>query len=74
MYLDYGRCPCSGVYERRFVEVRMNVGNKVVVLTGVPQGSCRACGSRVYKTDILERIESLMKGERFLVGVGSERA
>jgi hypothetical protein len=74
MHLDYGRCPCSGVYERRFVEVRMNVGNKVVVLTGVPQGACRVCGSRVYKTDILERIESLMKGERFLVGVGSERA
>jgi len=73
MYLDYGRCPCSGVYERRFVEVRMNVGNKVVVLTGVPQGACKVCGSRVYKTDILERIESLMKGERFLVGVGSER-
>jgi hypothetical protein len=74
MFLDYGRCPCSGVYDRRFVEVRMNVGNKVVVLTGVPQGACRVCGSRVYKTDILERIESLMKGERFLVGVGSERA
>lgn len=74
MYLDYGRCPCSGVYERRFVEVRMNVGSKVVVLTGVPQGACRACGSRVYKTDILERIESLMKGERYLVGVGSEKA
>lgn len=74
MYLDYGRCPCSGVYERRFVEVRMNVGNKVVVLTGVPQGACKVCGSRVYKTDILERIESLMKGERFLVGVGAERA
>lgn len=74
MYLDYGRCPCSGVYERKFVEVRMNVGNRVVVLTGVPQGACRQCGSRVYKTDILERIESLMKGERFLVGVGSERA
>jgi len=74
MYLDYGRCPCSGVYERKFVEVRMNVGHKVVVLTGVPQGACRVCGSRVYKTDILERIESLMKGERYLVGVGSEKA
>lgn len=74
MYLDYGRCPCSGVYERKFVEVRMNVGNKVVVLTGVPQGACRVCGSRVYKTDILERIESLMKGERYLVGVGGEKA
>lgn len=61
---DYGRCPCTGLYERRFVEVRMNVRGKVVVLTGVPQGTCQMCGSRVYKADILERIETLMKGDR----------
>lgn len=63
---DYGRCPCTGQYENRFVEVRMTVGGKVVVLTDVPQGACPMCGSRVYKAEVLERIESLMKGERFL--------
>lgn len=62
---DYGRCPCSGTYEQRFVEVRMTVNGKVVVLTNVPQGACPTCGSRVYKAEVLERIESLMKGHRF---------
>ena len=62
---DYGRCPCSGAYDNRFVEVRMTVASKVVVLTAVPQGACPLCGSRVYKAEVLERIESLMKGSRF---------
>ena len=62
---DYGRCPCTGVYENRFVEVRLTVNGKVVVLTAVPQGACPLCGSRVYKAEVLGRIESLMKSERF---------
>jgi YgiT-type zinc finger domain-containing protein len=61
---DYGRCPCGGAYEHRYVEVRMTVGGKVVVLTDVPQGACPNCGSRVYKPEVLERIEFLMKGEK----------
>jgi hypothetical protein len=62
---DYGHCPCLGIYEHRSVEVRMTVNAKVVVLTDVPQGACRSCGSRVYKADVLERIESLLKNDRF---------
>jgi YgiT-type zinc finger domain-containing protein len=62
---QYGRCPCNGTYARRSVEVRMNVNGKTVVLTGVPQGTCTMCGSRVYKAEVLERVESLMKGEPF---------
>ena len=62
---DYGRCPCTGRYENRFVEVRLTVNAKVVVLTAVPQGACPLCGSRVYKAEVLNRIESLMKNERY---------
>lgn len=65
MLPDYGRCPCSGIYQRRHVEVRMNVKGKAVVLTNVPQGACPQCGSRVYKAETLERLESLMKGGNF---------
>jgi YgiT-type zinc finger domain-containing protein len=61
---DYGRCPCTGTYENRAVEVRLTVQGKVVVLTAVPQGACPNCGSRVYKGEVLERIESLMKSDR----------
>jgi YgiT-type zinc finger domain-containing protein len=60
--ISYGRCPCRGLYESRSVEVKMTVGGEPVVLTGVPQGACRQCGSRVYKADILEMIEAVMRG------------
>ncbi len=62
---DYGKCPCGGVYDNRAVEVRMTVNQKTLVLTDVPQGACPQCGSRVYKPEVLERIESLMKGKQF---------
>jgi YgiT-type zinc finger domain-containing protein len=56
--LHYGRCPCSGRYEQRFVEVRLTVAGRVIVLTDVPQGACPLCGSRVYKMHVLERLEA----------------
>jgi YgiT-type zinc finger domain-containing protein len=61
---EYGRCPCTGYYQGRQVEVRLNVRGKAVVLTHVPQGACMSCGSRVYKAEIMERIESLLKHAR----------
>ncbi len=60
---DFGRCPCGGVYERRFVEVSMTVGGEAVRLADVPQGRCPVCGSRVYKAVTLEGIEALMRGQ-----------
>ena len=65
---NYGTCLCRGQYQNRLVEVRMTVGGKIIVLADVPQGACPICNSRVYKVEILERIESLMKrgGERVL--------
>jgi YgiT-type zinc finger domain-containing protein len=62
--IEYGQCPCSGKYEQRRVEVRLTVDGKVVVLTNMPQGACPKCGSRVYKAEVLERIEALMKSSR----------
>ncbi len=43
----------------------MNVKGKQVVLTNVPQGGCPQCGSRVYKAEVLERLESLMKASPY---------
>ena len=50
---DYGKCPCSGQYENRSVEVRMTVNDKRIVLDDIPQGACPVCGSRVYKAEQL---------------------
>lgn len=67
MALDYGTCPCTGNYERRSVEIRMTVEGKVIIFDKVPQGACRQCGSRVYKIDMLEYIESMMKSRRVTI-------
>jgi YgiT-type zinc finger domain-containing protein len=61
--LQWGPCPCGGQYENRTVEVRMTVQNESIVLSDVPQGACPRCGSRVYKAEVLERIESVMRGQ-----------
>lgn len=58
---DYGKCRCSGRFEDRFVEVRLNIKGKIIVLTDVPQGVCSSCGTKVYRTGVLGRIEELMR-------------
>lgn len=59
----YGRCPCSGTYEERSVEVRMTIAGTSVVLSDLPQGACPLCGSRIYKAGVLDAIEALMRSQ-----------
>jgi len=67
MGLEYGKCPCTGTYEKRSVEVRMTVDKKLIQLNDIPQGACPSCGSRIYKASILECIESIMKQSRIII-------
>jgi hypothetical protein len=60
---EYGKCTCSGIYDKRTVEVRMTVAERPIVLAGVPQGACPLCGSRVYKSAILNALELLMRSD-----------
>lgn len=60
---DYGRCPCSGTFEKRTVEVKMTVLGELIVLDSVPQGACPTCGSRVYKAAVLMAVEDIMRGQ-----------
>ncbi len=62
MPIVYGRCPCGGTYEARTVEVRMTVAGSPLTFADVPQGFCPVCSSRVYKADMLARLESAMHG------------
>ena len=67
----YGVCPCTGKYESRSVEVRMTVGGSVVKLEQVPQGACSQCGSRVYKAEVIELLDALMKSSRTRTSVAA---
>lgn len=59
----WGSCPCGGHYEHRTVEVNMTVGDSRITLSDVPQGACPRCGSRVYKSEHLVRVEATLYGE-----------
>lgn len=58
----YGTCPCGGKYQSRTVDVTIKrVGGESVVLQNIPQGACPICGSRVYKSQVLRRIEAVVR-------------
>jgi len=61
--VEYGKCLCGGHFEGRSVDVRMTVSGRAIILPDVPQGVCPICSSRVYKAQVLECIESLMRNE-----------
>jgi YgiT-type zinc finger domain-containing protein len=58
--IEYGRCPCGGIFDGRTVEIRLSKPDRAIVVENVPQGACPQCGSRVYKTEVLECIESIV--------------
>jgi hypothetical protein len=43
--------------------VKMTRGGEEVQLNDVDQGACPRCGGRVYRVQILERVESAMHGD-----------
>jgi hypothetical protein len=57
---EYGRCPCGGTYTSRQVTVSMVSRDEPLEMSGVGQGWCPACGSRVYKAVTIELLEALM--------------
>lgn len=60
MPVEYGQCPCEGVYEDRNIEVRLRTGEAgALVLSDIPQGRCPGCGSRVYLLAIVRSLEKL---------------
>jgi YgiT-type zinc finger domain-containing protein len=59
--IEYGQCPCGGHFKSREVEVSMTVFGRAIVLPRVPQGVCPTCASRVYKAQVLECVESVMR-------------
>ena len=64
MAFSYNGCPCGGTFESRFIDVTFRQFNPPVKLARVPQGVCPKCGSRVYKAEIMDLLESVMRGKR----------
>ena len=60
---DSGECPCGGRYEPRTADISMAIDGDTVQLPAISQGRCPSCGSRVYKTVVIEALEALYRGQ-----------
>lgn len=61
-HAHFGRCPCGGAYEHKWVEVFFSEP-ETLPLEDVSQGTCPQCGSKVYKCSVLRELEALMPGQ-----------
>jgi len=65
---NYGSCPCGGTFEETVVEVRFTAVTPPQSLRDVPQAACPLCGTRVYKSAVLERIEAAYTAAQLTAG------
>ena len=56
---DYGTCPCGGEHNSGMIPVTIHRAAGEPIVLSVPQGTCPLCGSRVYKAQVLERVEAI---------------
>ena len=62
---EYGACPwCHKPIEAIAVPLRLQVAGRQLELDSVPQGVCRTCGDKYYKAEILELLETVLRGEQ----------
>ena len=62
-HAHFGRCPCGGSYEHKWVQVTFRAESGTLPLNDVSQGACPDCGSRVYKCSVLRELEAVMPGK-----------
>jgi hypothetical protein len=61
---EYGFCWCSKPIEGTAAPLRLHVAGRDLMIESVAQGVCRSCDFKYYKTDILETIEALLRGNQ----------
>ena len=57
----FGDCVCGGKFESRMVEVRFNFTDRTLLFEDISQGKCNSCGSCVYQSGTLARMEMLYR-------------
>jgi len=61
----YGAChACGGEVEERLAEHSVHEGTDWVVIRSVPTGVCIQCGERVFRWQVMERIEEIVLHRR----------
>jgi len=65
--MTYGRCECGGdIVEKRISLIRRYNGNPIE-FQNVPVGICINCGERIYKGEILQKLEEQARDRRHII-------
>jgi len=60
MAYDYGRCHvCGGRMEERLTSQGFEEEGEWVLIRSVPTGVCTRCGEKVFRGNLLERLEQI---------------
>jgi YgiT-type zinc finger domain-containing protein len=59
-----GTCAfCRGQTEERLITYTTEYKGRIVVVTGVPAEVCTQCGEKVYRPEVVERLQKIVWGE-----------
>lgn len=53
---------CGGNIIEKIIDVPKKVKDKYVLITNVPAGICKKCGTRYYSANVLKTIEETIHG------------
>jgi len=57
----YGKCECGGdIIEDKITYFR-KFNKKMYIFENVPVGICKECGERIFKGEVLEKLEDISK-------------
>ncbi len=62
MSYNYDKCHvCGGVMEEKVTEQTLHDGQEWVLVRSVPTGVCTKCGEQVFRWQVTERLEEILK-------------
>ena len=59
--MEYGICECGGKITEIRIKYHRVFNKKLFEFENVPVGVCRNCGERIFKGEVLEKLEKLSK-------------
>ena len=65
MNYDYGTCHvCGGVMEEGLTEQSARENDEWVVIRSVPTGVCTRCGEQIFRWQVTQRLEEILRERR----------
>ena len=65
MSYDYGKChACGEAMEEQMTDCSIQEADEWLVVSDVPTGVCTRCGEKIFRWQVAQRLEEIVKGRR----------